>query len=427
MTYSLPSLFRDFPRVPRAPTDYFIPGLHRYSPPHLNPLSGRGTPHPSLTHYLLAPSTSGYSPPHLNPLSGRGTPPPPPHSLTVHLGSHPPHLNPSSGHPLRAPHIPPPPTHGYPPPHSPPPPFMASTRAPRAAHAIGQLGHASSPLSSQQPSLIICTGPIHPCSASLHPYHPRQQDPSGRSLSLPQALPYLGTLPDSVPTFSVNNAGHPGLELLAMAALSGRAPGSSGGSAAPVALLQPEQMLLASPGLYNPMAAVSARVVKKVLDLEFVEMAEISADDDLQATGHPGGPARPPIVTISQWLERFSVMVSILATRFPEKAPELFTYQASIIRAERNYEGKQWVAYDRQFWREALARKDLNWSVPSTMRPSRASKGYSKVLGLPAGRPHCNRVPQKSCPASCLGRTNVAIPYSSRACIPTHPGHLQEL
>ena len=183
-----------------------------------------------------------------------------------------------------------------------------------------------------------------------------------------------------MPTFRVNPAGHPGLELLATAALSGRAPGSSRGSAAPVALLQPEQMLLASPGPYNPMAAVSARVVKKVLDLEFVEMAEISADDDLQATGRPGGPARPPIATISQWLERFSVMASILATRFPEKAPELFAYQASIIRAERNYEGKQWVAYDRQFRREALARKDLNWSVPNLRLYNEAFTGRTKAI-----------------------------------------------
>jgi len=34
-------------------------------------------------------------------------------------------------------------------------------------------------------------------------------------------------------------------------------------------------------------------------------------------------------------------MAAILAARFPEKAPELLVYQATIIRAERNYEGKQ--------------------------------------------------------------------------------------
>jgi len=35
------------------------------------------------------------------------------------------------------------------------------------------------------------------------------------------------------------------------------------------------------------------------------------------------------------WLERFSIMAVILVTRFPEKAAELFTYQACIVRAEK--------------------------------------------------------------------------------------------
>ena len=53
---------------------------------------------------------------------------------------------------------------------------------------------------------------------------------------------------------------------------------------------------------------------------------------------------------------------------------ELFTYhQASIVRAERNYEGNRWVVYDRQYRREALARKDLNWSMPD-------SRLYNKAL-----------------------------------------------
>ena len=46
-----------------------------------------------------------------------------------------------------------------------------------------------------------------------------------------------------------------------------------------------------------------------------------------------------------------------------DKAPELWAYQATIIRAEKNDEGKQWVTYNRQFRRQALAKEDLNWSV----------------------------------------------------------------
>ena len=66
-----------------------------------------------------------------------------------------------------------------------------------------------------------------------------------------------------------------------------------------------------------------------------------------------------PITDISRWVEHYSVM----AARFPEKAPELLAYQAQIVKAKRNYEPRRRVVYDSQFRREAFTRKDLNWSV----------------------------------------------------------------
>lgn len=60
------------------------------------------------------------------------------------------------------------------------------------------------------------------------------------------------------------------------------------------------------------------------------------------------------------------MIAAIYSVRFPEKAPELLAYQTTIRCAERNYEGKQWVAYDRQYRREALMRRDLNWSIPDS-------------------------------------------------------------
>ena len=46
-------------------------------------------------------------------------------------------------------------------------------------------------------------------------------------------------------------------------------------------------------------------------------------------------------------------MAALLSSLFPEKAPELLAYQASIVRAERNFDDCRWVAYDRCFRREA--------------------------------------------------------------------------
>ena len=87
-----------------------------------------------------------------------------------------------------------------------------------------------------------------------------------------------------------------------------------------------------------------------------------------------------PITDISRWVEHYSVMAAMLAARFPEKAPELFTYQANIVRAERNYEPGRWAIYDRQFSREALARKDLNWSVADPQLYSEAFTGWARTI-----------------------------------------------
>ena len=110
-------------------------------------------------------------------------------------------------------------------------------------------------------------------------------------------------------------------------------------------------------------------------------MSEISVDDIPQQTpGHPPLPARPPIQDISVWMEKYSVMAAILSTRFPERAPELFAYQASVLRAERNYDDKRWVAYDRRYRREALAQKDLNWSVTNTRLYNEAFTGRARAI-----------------------------------------------
>ena len=75
-----------------------------------------------------------------------------------------------------------------------------------------------------------------------------------------------------------------------------------------------------------------------------------------------------------------------MVTCFPEKAPELWAYQATVLRVAQNYEGTAWVVYDCQFWREgeALARKDLNWSVSDPQLYNEAFMGRAKLsLSVP--------------------------------------------
>jgi len=184
----------------------------------------------------------------------------------------------------------------------------------------------------------------------------------------------LGPLPPSVPVFSAPPCS--ALDLLASAALAS-APSQSGEVVQSKVTAAPTG---GSTTLYNPIALVPAKVAKKILELEFVEMAEISAEAESTVAGRPSTSSRPPVTELSQWLEKYSLMAAILVTRFQDKGPEFFAYQASIIRAERNYEGKQWVVYDRQFRREALARKDLNWSLPNVRLYNEAFTGRARSI-----------------------------------------------
>ena len=69
--------------------------------------------------------------------------------------------------------------------------------------------------------------------------------------------------------------------------------------------------------------------------------------------------------------------------QFPEKAAELWAYQTSILHTVHAYEDSTWVAYDRLYRQEMLAKKDLNWFV----------RLYSEALTGRAKRhpqcPHC--------------------------------------
>ena len=124
------------------------------------------------------------------------------------------------------------------------------------------------------------------------------------------------------------------------------------------------------PGTFNPVGTLPPTVVKRILDSKFIEMSEVSINDDTSQT--PGlASAHLPVTKISRWLERYSLMAAILCTRFPHKAGELLAHQATIVGAER------WVTYDRQFCREALVRKistGPSLTHGSTVRPSQTRR-----------------------------------------------------
>ena len=178
----------------------------------------------------------------------------------------------------------------------------------------------------------------------------------------------------AMPTFSLSGGPSNRLDLLASAATLNQ-PGVA--SLTPV-MPGPRLGSLLGSGGYNPAASLPPKLVRRILDLEFVDVAKLTTDVELSM---PGRPAHThPITDISVWVERFTVMAVILATRFSEKAPEFFAYMATIVRAEHNYEGERWVVYDCQFCRDALVCRDLNWSATDPRLYNEAFTGRAKCI-----------------------------------------------
>ena len=198
----------------------------------------------------------------------------------------------------------------------------------------------------------------------------------------------LGDQPDPaslppLPTF-VPTGGTPASGLDALTTVTDHPPKAGDQPRAP-------QGSLHRPGPYNPAATLPPKVVRKILALEFVEMSELRGDiwpddstNDTSATSRRT--SKPPVISIKSWLECYARMAAVLVLRFPEKAPELWAYQSTIVATAHNYEGANWVAYDRQFRRDMLARKDLNWSTPNTRLYNEAFTGRARSIPR---CPHC--------------------------------------
>ena len=95
-------------------------------------------------------------------------------------------------------------------------------------------------------------------------------------------------------------------------------------------------------------------------------MSELSGDiwSYETATTDPSNPqwrpCRPPVNNIKTQLECFVIMASILETRFPEKGPEFWAYQWSILRVAHNYKGANWVAYSHQYRHDRRERTSIS-------------------------------------------------------------------
>ena len=109
--------------------------------------------------------------------------------------------------------------------------------------------------------------------------------------------------------------------------------------------------------LGEALPVVPAKLVKRIRRGEYVDMAEllkdnIEAERRRLASVEEGGSSRGvrrEVPNLWSWLQCYSLFAAILCNKYPEKARELWAYQATIIGEAKRCGGSGWHLYDTAF------------------------------------------------------------------------------
>jgi len=114
---------------------------------------------------------------------------------------------------------------------------------------------------------------------------------------------------------------------------------------------------------------IPPKLVKKILALEYVDMAELLAEhynsheeSESPCCSHSSKSSRrTPVSNIVVWLDCYASLVAVLSSAHPEKFNQFMMYQKTIILAYQRFAGDGWVVYDSSYRRQAANTKFLDW------------------------------------------------------------------
>ena len=166
------------------------------------------------------------------------------------------------------------------------------------------------------------------------------------------------------------------------------APLVMAGPAVPTAAMIPSSGSTAVGGSFSPPCSLPEKLIKRILDLEFIDMSELIPDnrrfnagtDEGMCCHHSRKQRRGPVVDILLWVECYSTLVSVLSSKFPLKTPDLMAYQRTIVYAHRSFAGDGWVTYDLSYRRRAALRKSLDWGQVDFNLYNESFAGRARVI-----------------------------------------------
>ena len=124
--------------------------------------------------------------------------------------------------------------------------------------------------------------------------------------------------------------------------------------------------------LSEALPVVPAKLVRRILRAEYVDMAELLKDNmeaerrRMQAEGgtmhYQGRPSRREIPDIISWVQCFGLYAAVVTSRYPQKMKELLAYQTTIVSEARRLGGRGWLLYDSQFRQQMSSFESVDFS-----------------------------------------------------------------
>ncbi len=120
--------------------------------------------------------------------------------------------------------------------------------------------------------------------------------------------------------------------------------------------------------LSEALPVVPAKLVKKIVRGEFVDMAELLWDNMEAERRRANGegkstlPRRREVPDILSWLQCFSMYAAVVGVQYPEKMKDLLAYQALIIAEHRRCGGRGWLLYDTAFRQQITDIRNADFS-----------------------------------------------------------------
>ena len=112
---------------------------------------------------------------------------------------------------------------------------------------------------------------------------------------------------------------------------------------------------------------IPAKIATRILNGEFLDVVDLlskawSPRKGDKSAGKKGAKAKKQLEDIQVWLQCYAVYAGVMATKHPERVPELMSYMINIIRASQEFKNSAWIAHDAAYRRQAASTGHTNWS-----------------------------------------------------------------